>query len=130
MAQREQPGLGDALRHLASNVIGALESRLELASLEVGEARERLVGSLLLGLAAIACFGSALVAASAWLVWALWDHIGAATLLWLALIDGAGGLGLLAWLRSRERRAPALFADTLGELRQDARAVRGESAPR
>ena len=112
MSPREggPPGLLDALQQLTGTALALLRSRLELASLEVGEAQERFVLTLAAGVAAALLFVAALAALSAWAALAAWDRLGPSVLGWLR-----------AWLRA----APPLLADTIDELHQDARRLRG-----
>jgi uncharacterized membrane protein YqjE len=130
MSRADAPGLLDALSRLGGSLFGMLQNRLELASIELGEARARLVFTLVASFAAVLLFGGAIVALSAWVVVVLWGTLGHAVLGWLALAYGLAGAALLAWLRARLRRDPALLADTLAELRTDAAFMRGESAAR
>lgn len=124
---RDEPGLFEALTRLGGSVFGMLENRLELASIELGEASGRLVMTIVASFAAVLLFGGAVAALSAWVALALWPTLGHAVLGWLALAYGVAGAGLLWWLRARLRSSPPLLADTLAELRVDAALVRGEA---
>ena len=120
----------EALTRLGSTVFGMLENRLELASIELGEAGGRLVMTIVASFAAVLLFGGAVAALSAWVALALWPTLGHAVLGWLALAYFVGGVGLLWWLRARLRSSPPLLADTLAEMRVDAALMRGEAARR
>ena len=130
MRSDEPAGLLDALARFGGSVFGMLQNRLELASLELGEAGSRLVLTVIASFAALLLLGGAVAALSAWLAVALWSTLGHAVLGWLALAYFAAGAGLLWWLRGRLRNSPPLLADTLAELRVDAALLRGESPPR
>lgn len=128
-ASDSPPGLGDSLRRLAASVLGGLQSRLALAGLELEEARERLIGTLLLAFGAVLAAGVTLLAASVWVVLLFWDRTGPAIVGGLAL-GYALLCAFLAWrLVARLRRAPALLGDTLAELRRDADALRAGNPP-
>lgn len=127
---REEPGLPDALARLGGRVFGMLHNRLELASVELGEAGGRLVMTIVASFAAVLLLGGAVAALSAWVAVALWSTLGHAVLGWLALCYFGAGAGLLWWLRARLRNSPPLLADTLEELRVDAALLRGEDASR
>jgi uncharacterized membrane protein YqjE len=127
---RDAPGALDALTRLGGTVLAMLHSRLELASLELGEAGGRLVTSIVAGFAAVLLFGGAVAALSAWVAVVLWSTLGQAVLVWLALAYAAAGVVLVWWLRARALAAPPLLADTLTELRRDAGFVQGDAAPR
>jgi uncharacterized membrane protein YqjE len=126
----DRPVLIDSLARLADGLFGTLQNRLELASIELAEARTRLVLTIIASFAAVLLFGGTVVALSAWIAVALWDALGPAVLVWLALVYGLAGAGLLWWLRVRMRSDPPMLADTLAELRADAAFMRGESGPR
>ena len=129
MSQNE-PGLLDALARFGGSVFGMLQNRLELASVELGEAGSRLVLTIIASFAALLLLGGAVAALSAWVAVAWWGTLGHAVLGWLALAYFAAGTGVLWWLRARLRNSSPLLADTLAELRVDAALLRGESVPR
>ena len=126
----DAPHLIDALRRLGANLFGTLRHRLELASIEVGEAGNRLVFTLVASIAALGLLGGAVVALSAWVAFALWPVLGHAVLGWIALAYALAGAGLLWWLQARIRAYPPLMSATLAELHNDAAFMRGpEDAP-
>jgi uncharacterized membrane protein YqjE len=126
---RDAPGLIEALTRLGRSVFEMLQNRLELASLELGEAGGRLVTAIIASFAAVLLLGGAVAVLSAWIAVALWATLGHAVLGWIALAYGLAGGGLLWWLRARLHGAPPLLADTLAELRKDAAFMRGEATP-
>ena len=119
------PGLLDALTRLAGSLFAMAQSRLELASLELGEARSRLMQMLIASFAAVLLLGGAVAALSAWVAVALWPTLGQAVLVWIALAYGLAGGAVLWWLLARLRNDPPMLADTLAELRSDAAFMRG-----
>ena len=119
------PTLIDALRRVAASLFATLQHRLELASIEVGEAGGRLVFTLVASIAALGLFGGAVFALSAWVALALWPTLGPAVLGWIALAYALAGAGLVWWLLARLRAYPPLMADTLAELRNDTAFMRG-----
>ncbi len=120
------PGLFAAIRRLAGIAAGMAQSRLELASLELGESGRRFVGSLLIGFLGGLALASAVLTASAWLVVVLWPQFGAVTLLAIAVVYALLGWGLLAALRRRLREEPPLLQATVAELQRDAALLRGD----
>ena len=120
----DDPTLIDALRRVGTCLFATLQHRLELASLEIGEAGGRLVFTLVASIAALGLFGGAVVALSAWVAVALWPTLGHAVLGWIALAYALAGAALLWWLRARLRAYPPLMADTLAELHNDAAFMR------
>jgi len=125
----DDPSLIDALRRVGASLFTTLQHRLELASLEVGEAGGKLVFTLVASIAVLALFGGAVFALSAWVALALWPTLGHAVLGWIALAYALAGVGLLWWLRARLRSYPPLMADTLAELRNDTAFMRGRDSP-
>jgi uncharacterized membrane protein YqjE len=125
---RDEPGLIDALQRVGASLFATLQHRLELASIEVGEAGGRLVFTLLASIAALGLFGGAVFALSAWIALALWPTLGPAVLGWIALAYALAGAGLLWWLLARLRAYPPLMADTLAELNNDAALMRGRDS--
>jgi uncharacterized membrane protein YqjE len=121
----DDPGLLDALTRVGGSLVGALRNRLELASIELGEARGRLVATIVVSLAAVMLIGGAVGMLSAWVAVALWSTLGPAVLAWLALAYALGGGGLLWWLRHRLHTDPPFLADTLAELQRDAASMHG-----
>jgi uncharacterized membrane protein YqjE len=126
---RDDPGLLDAVARVAGSVFGMLQNRLELASIEIAEAREQLLFTIVASFAAVLLLGGAVVAVSAWIALALWPTLGHAVLVWIALAYGLAGAGLLIWLRAKLRSDPPLLAETMAELRTDAALMRGEAPP-
>ena len=124
----DDPGLLDALTRGGGDLVGALRNRLELAGIELGEARGRLVATIIVSVGAVMLLGGAVAGLSAWLAVALWSTLGAAVLAWLALAYALAGAGLLWWLRHRLENDPPLLADTLAELQRDAAALHGQRA--
>lgn len=109
-------GVLEALAGLGTSASGMLGDRLELAALELREARIRLIQTVVLACAGVvlSLFGLMLLGLAA--VYALPPQ-------WrLHALAALGGLGLLAglWaLVSLRRRMVPLFAQTLAELKKD-----------
>jgi len=127
-SRHDEPGLLDAVSSLAGHLFGMVQSRLELASLELSEARTRLMVMVIASFAAVLLLGGAVAALSAWVAAALWPTLGHTVLGWIALAYGVAGGAVVWWLRSRLRNDPPLLADTLAELRSDAASMRAGAA--
>ena len=123
-----ESGLFDALRRIAGTTLGMVQSRLELASLELGESGGRLLNSLMIGLLAVLLLAAGLVTLSVWVVMLLWNPLGPAALLLLALIYLLSGTVLLWWTRQHLQSQPPLLESTIAELRRDAAQLRGVTA--
>ena len=114
----------DSLKRLARTAHEIVRTRLELLSLDVEEAKVRLLSILLLGAVAFLCLSLGLVMGAFLLVVAFWDTH---RVLVLGILTGGflgGGLLSLAALAWRAKRGPRLFAGTLGEFGKDSEALR------
>ena len=117
----------DSARDHLRQLLGVLQTRLELVGLELADARDHLVA--LLAYAAVAVFfgGITVVAGLVWLIMAYWEQrlviIGGATLLF-------GVLAIIAiWRASRHAQSGGdIFADSLLALQTDRAALRPPSA--
>ena len=127
-SSRDEPSLIDSLQRVGASLFATLQHRLELASIEAGEAGAKLVFTLVASIAALGLCGGSVVALSAWVAFTLWPTLGPAVLGWIALIYALAGGGLLWWLLARLRAYPPLMADTLAELRNDAAFMQGRDS--
>jgi uncharacterized membrane protein YqjE len=119
-------GLLPSLRRVLATLADMAQSRLELASIEVGEAIERLIANLIVAFIAVLLLGAALISLSALIVYAVDESRRVTALAAMVLVYGIGGVLLLLRLRTAMRTAPPMLAGTLGELRNDTRVLRGQ----
>ncbi|MET3818817.1 hypothetical protein F3J14_07030 [Burkholderia sp. Tr-862] len=121
-----QPSGQGPLRRLVGSAIGLLQTRLELVGIELAEEKERLMGVLFLGLAAMMLATMALISLTVLVAIAFWD-----TYRWQSLA-GITALYTIAALvcglkaRSGLREAPTVFESTLAELEKDREIFRGK----
>ncbi len=123
-AERPATGFGGALSGLAATLVATLRTRLELATVEFEEERERTKIMLLLVVIAtvFSCF--AVVALSVLVVALLWNSYPLAALCGVMLAYVV--VAAIAWYAVRQN-AQALgrpFAATLAELERDAEGLR------
>lgn len=118
----------NAARDHVRQLLGVVQTRLELLGLELADARDHLIA--LFALTAIAVFfsGVAVVTLLAWLVLAYWEHrlmiLGWATVLFAVLMLVA------IWRASKHAQAGAnLFSDSLQALQIDRAALRPPLTP-
>jgi uncharacterized membrane protein YqjE len=123
-----ETGLFDALRRVAGTAVSMLQSRIELASLELGEAGRRVFTTVLVAFFAVLLLLSAVVLASVWLVMLLWPVLGATSLGLFALAYAVSGVLMLRWVQRRFDAEPPLLEATLNELRSDASLLRSTSS--
>ena len=123
-----RPWFGGSLRNLGDSVVGLLETRLQILSVEWAEERDNLVRMVLIVFVILWSLHLAIVMGLIYLLLAASAEnrvmvLGLAALALLLTAVGAG-LGLRAWLK---RRKP-MFATTLAELRKDREWIRGRSS--
>jgi uncharacterized membrane protein YqjE len=126
MEGNEHPPDGwlEGLRRAGDSLLGLVQSRFELFTIELQEEKLRalnLVVWLVIGLT----LGAAglLVGLGALALW-LWHVAGYFGLIGLMLAALAAAGGVLWWLRRRIRTGPAPFAETLTEFRKDRECLR------
>jgi len=118
----------NAARDHVRQLLGVIQTRLELLGLELADARDHLIA--LFALTAIAVFfsGVAVVTLLAWLVVAYWEQ----RLMILGLATAAFAvLALIAiWRASKHAQAGAnIFSDSLQALQTDRAALRPPPVP-
>jgi uncharacterized membrane protein YqjE len=121
---RGAAGLGNALSQLGASALAMLRTRLELATVEFTEERERAKEMLLLVLSTVLVALFALLFASVFIIAYFWDSyrltaVGAVTGFYLAL-----AVIFLIRLRQRMQQRHSPFAATLSQLEEDAEALR------
>lgn len=132
MAEREgtaaRGGLLHSIRHLAGNLLGAAQTRLEIFSTEFEEERVRLEQMLLVALAAAFCLAMGIVLCVALIVLYYWDthRLAAVGILAVAFLGAGVALGLI--LRAKAKTRPKPFAVTRSELAKDGAMLRGPQA--
>jgi len=113
----------DAARHQVRQLLGVVQTRLELLGLELADARDHLVALFAFTAVAVFFSGVTVVTLLAWLVLAYWEQR-------LAILGGAAALfALLAliaiWRASKHAQAGAnIFSDSLQVLQTDRAALR------
>ena len=116
---RSRHDLRGAAGRLATALLDAGRTRLELAAVEFEEARSRATDNLVLVLVAATAFGFALLAASMLVVVLFWDSYRIAVLAAMALVYLLIGAFALWRVSERKRADPPAFAATLAELERD-----------
>ena len=114
-----QGGIFGSLRAAMASFVGLLQTRLDLASTEIEEERERLKELILLAAIAVFCVSLAAILLTALVVILFWEThrlyvVGGLALFYLA----AGAIAALI-LRKKAARRPRLFSATFAELAKD-----------
>ena len=126
MAERDPSGLAGQGRRLLATVGEALQLRYELFALEAREEKVRIVRLVV----------DTIVAATAWLLFAICFHVLLIIRLWPYKYELLAGLSMFYFLvgvtvsltiRRRLRHSPTPFASTLEELRKDSAAFTTKS---
>ena len=107
------------LRRIVNSVFAIFETRLELIGIELAEEKERLIGVLFLGLAAMMLTMMTLITLTVLIAIAFWD-----TYRWQSLAAITVAYALVAVLCAVRARAglinaPNVFDSTLAEFKKD-----------
>lgn len=115
-------GLFTSLKALSANLLGIVQTRLELLATDIAEERERIITLLVLAVAALFSIGVGVVLLAILIVVALWEShrlLALGGMVVFFLMTGAGiGWIALNKLRSHPRPLDASITE-LGKDRQD-----------
>ena len=109
---------GSAAR-LGASLLGLVRTRLELASLELAEQRDRVQQQLTLLLAAMAMFMFAVLFLASWVIAYYWDTHRLTAIAIVAVVFAGAGAALLALRSQAASVAPTPFAATIAEFERD-----------
>ncbi|ABO53758.1 phage holin family protein [Burkholderia vietnamiensis] len=121
-----QPSGPGPLRRLVGSAIGLLQTRLELVGIELAEEKERLMGVLFLGLAAMMLATMALISLTVLIAIAFWDTYRWQSLAVVTALYAVAGIVCVLKARAGLRNAPTVFEATLAELEKDREMFRGK----
>lgn len=109
----------ESVSRLAGTLIGLLQTRLELVTVELEEETLRFFSYLLFALVAAFCLGMMILLGALLIVVVFWDTHRIAVL--VSLIAAFGLSGMLIWLGilSNYRSKPKMLSHTLSELSKD-----------
>jgi uncharacterized membrane protein YqjE len=114
-----EAGLLSSIRKLATTLVGILQTRLEIFSTELEEAKLQLGQLLMLGLVAVFCLGLGIVLLTVFFVVLFWDSyrlpvLGVTSGVFLVL-----GIFAVLALRAKSAENKKMFSSTLAELSKD-----------
>ena len=115
-----------AVGRIGSTVLAMARTRLELAAVELQEETQRLFGYLAWALAAAVLALGALVLAVLFVLVLFWDTHRLEAVGGMTLLFALGSLIAVTKLRAGLAARPPFLPATLGELRKDAAALKGE----
>lgn len=113
----------DTLGRCASGFVAILQTRLELAAVEVEEESLRFLAYLALCMLAMVCISLAITLLTLFVIVLFWDSHRIVAILGMAALYGLAAAALLLGVRSNFRRKPKLLAFTLAELHKDVASI-------
>jgi uncharacterized membrane protein YqjE len=114
----------EAVGRIGGTLFAMVETRLELAALEIEEESQRLLGYFMLALLSLVLFGVAMMLIALTIVLVFWDSYRLqAALAMAALFAVAGGL-VMARLKAAFANRPRMLASTIAEINKDVNFLR------
>lgn len=120
------PPLPEATARLGARALASIGTRIELAGVELAAARERVLVSLLLIGAALACGMLALAAASLGVIAYFWDTARFTAIILVSVAYAVATAVLWGRFAALRRDAPPLLGSTVEALQRDAERLAGE----
>lgn len=118
----------DTAGRLATTLVSILQTRLELAAVEMEEETLRLGGYLLLSLLALFFVGIAILMFALFVIIVFWDHYRIQAVLGMAGLFGALGAYLVLKVQNALKTKPRLLGQTIAELNKDIAFVKASGA--
>lgn len=109
----------ETVGRIGGTLLAMVETRLELAALEVEEESQRLLGYFALALLSLILLGIAMVLVSLTIILAFWDSYRLQAALALAALFTVAGTMVGMKLRTAFKTRPRMLAATAGELHKD-----------
>jgi uncharacterized membrane protein YqjE len=111
--------LRGAIARLGASLLGLVRTRLELASVEFAEERDRVQQQLTLLIAGMATFMFAAFFAATWVIVYFWDTHRLTAIAIVAIVFAGAGAVLLTLRSQAAKAAPTPFAATVAEFERD-----------
>lgn len=109
----------ESVSRLAGTLIGMLQTRLELATVELEEETLRFFSYFLFALVGMFCLCMAILLSALLIVVAFWDTYRIAVLVSLIAAFGLGAILIGFGIRKSYRNRPKILSHTLSELGKD-----------
>jgi uncharacterized membrane protein YqjE len=116
---------GAAVSRIGATLVAMVHTRLELAAVEAQEEARRLLGYLAWTMMAVFFAAGALMLAALFVILVFWDSYRLLAVGGMAALFALAGVVILARVRASFDARPAMFAATLGELRNDVEFIAG-----
>ncbi|HEV7815319.1 MAG TPA: phage holin family protein [Janthinobacterium sp.] len=111
--------IADTLGRMAATLVAIVQTRLELAAVEMEEESLRFVAYLALGMLAMLCLSIAIVLLAFFVIVLFWDDYRIAAILGVAAAFALVAVGIGLGVRTSFRSKPKLLSFTMGELAKD-----------
>lgn len=121
--------IAESVGRLGATLVDMVQTRLELAAVELEEESRRLLGYLLLSLLALFLFGIAMLLVALLVVIVFWDsyRVAAAGGMALLFLLAAAAIGMK--VKAGFESKPGMLQHTVEELRKDINYIRNASLP-
>lgn len=120
-------GLLGSLRGFADGLVGTVQDRIELLSVELQEEKHRLI-QISIWISAIVMLAMlAFIFASVAVLIVFWDNARVTVAITLASAYALGLIGVVLGFRAYLARQPKPFAATLGEIKEDRACIQPET---
>lgn len=121
--------IAESIGRISATLVALVQTRLELAAVEVEEESLRLMGYLMLSLLALFLFGIAVVMVALFVIILFWDTHRIEAVLSMAVLFAAGGALIARKVRISLATKPRLLEHTIAELNKDIEFVKTVSKP-
>lgn len=118
--------IGESVGRIATTLVAMIQTRLELASVEIEAQSQRWLNHLLMAILALFLGAIAIVMAALFIIIVFWDTHRLGAVLGLGLAFGLSAIAIGFKVRSGMKAQPALLSATIGELRKDIEFLQAE----
>src|SRR3954463_10861956 len=109
----------ESIGRLSATLVALVQTRLELATVEIEEESLRYLSYLLLSLLTLFLVGIATLLIAFFVILLFWDSHRIEAVLSMAFLFGAGGIAMGMKVRASLRAKPRLLSYTLAEINKD-----------
>ena len=117
--------IADTARRLGGTLLSMLQTRIELAAVELEEESQRFLGYLVMALLSLFLFGLAIVLATLFVVIVFWDSYRLQAVGALALLFAAGGALVAMKVKASIASKPRMMQAGVAEFSKDLELLRG-----
>ena len=111
--------IAETVGRLAATLLAMVQTRMELASVEMEEQSQRYLGYLLMSLLALFLFGIAIVLVALFVIILFWDTHRIEAVLAMAAVFALAAVAIGMQVRAGFAAQPALLSATMAELQKD-----------